>query len=461
MRAVIYTRVSQDDGSARSVSEQEAECREFCAEQNWDVHKVLTDNDIGASRWSIGERPAYIELKKILRPSDVLVTWEASRAQRDLAAFVELRDLCAAIGVKWAYTGRVYDLTDGNDRYITGMDALNAEREAEIIRARVLRGKRAAATAGRPGSGKVPPGFRVVRDERTGKPMTWEPSELAPVMQEAAQRILAGEPLREVTRWANENGVAGNHTRLRERLKMASYAGLRVYQGEVLRDANWEGLWTPEVRKQLLAEFERRAHGSNHGGGLAVKHLLAGLAKCGVCGAGMRHYWPPSAQRRCAPPSYICPSGSAHVRRRADRIEAMVEETVLAILRAMDPNAVFGACDDSEATKHWDEARELQERLDAFTESAADGELTPRALAKIEGKLLPQIAEAEAKARAATRHENPIVAQLAEDPDDWFDRTVMEKREVIRALIELVEIRPTTARGRSVFIDDDIVINPY
>src|ERR1700687_5300489 len=61
------------------------------------------------SRYSTKDRPEYKKLAKILKPGDVLVTWEASRAQRDLAAYVTLRDLCAERGVLLSYSGRTYD----------------------------------------------------------------------------------------------------------------------------------------------------------------------------------------------------------------------------------------------------------------------------------------------------------------------------------------------------------------
>ena len=90
---------------------------------------------------------------------DVLVTWEASRAQRDLDAYLELRRLCAASGVRWAYSGTVYDLAHGSDRFRTGLDALVAEDEVEKMRSRVLRALRANANSGRP-HGVVGFGFR-------------------------------------------------------------------------------------------------------------------------------------------------------------------------------------------------------------------------------------------------------------------------------------------------------------
>ena len=98
-RAIIYTRVSADRGKARSVAEQEQECRAECERRGWPVAEVLTDNDRSATRYATKDRPQYARLRELLTPGDVLVFWEASRAQRDMARYVELRDLCADRGV--------------------------------------------------------------------------------------------------------------------------------------------------------------------------------------------------------------------------------------------------------------------------------------------------------------------------------------------------------------------------
>ena len=447
---MIYTRVSQDHGT-RSVEEQERECREFCARQGWDVSQVLTDNDIGASRFSGKDRPAYRELKATLRAGDVLVTWEASRAQRDLGAYVELRDLCATLGVRWAYSGKIFDLSDGDDRFGTGLDALLAEKEAEQIRVRVLRGKRSAAAEGRP-AGKVPPGYRVVRDERTGRTITWEPNELAPVLQEAARRFLAGESLREITRYANANGVPGSHARMRERLQSATYSGLRVHQGQIVGPASWDALWSVEQRDEIVRAFADPARRASGGGGVPVRHLLTGIAKCGVCGAGMKHYWPPSAQKLGAPPAYMCPNGS-HVRRQQEPVEALVLGMVLDWLGSVDRSLL--ADDGADAEAAWAEARALQDRLDGFTASAADGELSPRALVAIERKLQPQIEAAEARARATYR--SPLVGRLADNPDEWHVMAIADQREVLRSIVS-VKVNKTKARGVGEFRPEDVEV---
>lgn len=293
VNAVIYTRVSQDHGT-RSVQEQERECREWCERQGWDVTNVLTDNDIGASRYSGKDRPAYRELMATLQPGDILVTWEASRAQRDLAAYVELRDLCAKLGVRWAYTGKVFDLTDGDDRFSTGLDALLAEKEAEQIRARVLRGKRSAALEGRPHS--FPPfGYQQVRDPGSGRTTGWEPSPDAPLMQDAARRILAGESLREVTRWLVDQGAPfGSQRTLRQRLLQPSYAGLRTFHGEVVGEGRWPALWSLEQHQQLVAVLTDPARRSRNAGmpvsisSRGSRSVVSAGRGCGITGLRRR-----------------------------------------------------------------------------------------------------------------------------------------------------------------------------
>jgi site-specific DNA recombinase len=117
---VIYTRVSRDSAGGRSVEDQERECRAECDRRGWGVRAVYSDNSFGASRYA-GDRPEWQKLKADLRQGDVLVLWEASRAQRDLEEFVDLRNQCAKLGVLLSYSGRVLDLAEGDDRFTGGL----------------------------------------------------------------------------------------------------------------------------------------------------------------------------------------------------------------------------------------------------------------------------------------------------------------------------------------------------
>ena len=89
------------------------------------------------------------------------------------------------------------------------------------------------------------------------------------------------------------------------------------------------------------------------------------------------------------------------------------------------------------------EARALRDRLDAFVDAAASGELTPAALARIEAKLLPQITAAERQARASVM--SPLLAQYAGlDPElSFVDADIKSKRAVI-ALLMKIEMMPAS-----------------
>ena len=460
-RAIIYCRVSNDPtGAARSVDSQEAECRAVCEREQWPVAEVLVDNDLGASRWSGGARPQYERLQEILRPGDVLLMWEASRAQRDLSAYVALRDLCAERGVLWSYSGRTYDLNRGDDRFGTGLDALLAEREADQIRERVLRGKRAAAQAGRP-AGRPPYGYRRAFDPATGTTTGWDAdTEEAPIVREVTRRFLAGETLRGITADLNRRGVPAPKSqknalehwvprRLRLILANPSYAGLRQHRGDVIGAGAWPALIEePDWHRiqGILADPARRT-----GPGPAAKYLLSGIAKCGACGASMRHFFP----RSIASPKYQCSASSACTSRRAELVDELVTGVILGRLALPDAAEVFTAPEDGTA-QALEVLRALRDRLDSFADAAAEGEVSASAFARIEARLLPQIADAEHRATAGAV--TPVAELVTADDVHaaWDGLSIESKRVVVRLLLEVTVNKSTVGTRR--FNPEDINI---
>lgn len=449
VRAIIYCRVSNDPtGRGRSVSEQEAECRAVCEREGWTVFEVLTDNDIGASRHSGKRRPAWLRLDEILMPGDVLVTWVASRAQRDLAAYVGLRNLCADRGVLWSYSGRTYDLNRGDDRFTTGLDALLSEREAENIREHVLRASRASAAEGRP-HGKVPYGYRAVRDPETGRIVERVPDEARSlVVQEAARRILAGETIRSIARDFRERGTPPPSgakqwlpTMIKAMVLRPTYAGIRIHQGVPVGKGTWEPLITPEDQEKLRAVLHDPTRVAYRGA--PVKHLLTGIARCGVCGesAGgtMRRIKNKGAV------SYLC-NMKGCVTRKMELVDEYVTEAVIA--RLEDPTLVgtIGAT-GTESADLYAQARVLQARLDSFIEDGIAGQITSAAVGRAEKTLIPQIEELESRARKAAT--SPIVGEMAGPAARarWEEASVEQRRDLVRALVQ-VDIMPVSGSRR-------------
>lgn len=453
MRAVIYTRVSNDkSGQSRSTDDQERECRTVCEQYGWTIGPVLTDSDIGASRWSSKDRPAYRQLADTLQQGDILVTWEASRAQRDLNAYVQLRDLCSQRGVQWCYSGRLYDLSSGDDRFTTGLDALLAEKEAEQIRERILRGNRSAALAGRPG-GRTPYGYRPVRDTSSGRIITLEPDPTrAPVVQEAARRVLSGEALNAVARDFAERdvpppGKAWTGNTVKSILSSSSHAGLRTHQGAIVGDANWPAIISVADHRALVTLFS--TPGRRHTDRTGIHHLLSGIARCGVCGGPMKHF----RRQRGGSGTYKCAEGSC-IARLSDYVDHLVTETILATLERTSPADYAG--DDPAAAAALAEAADLRARLDAFTDQAADGSLSPAALARIEARLLPQIHDAE---RRGTRRPSALPDDLigSEARAVWSTLDLADQRRIIRGLVTITINRSTVGTRR--FNPDDIAID--
>jgi site-specific DNA recombinase len=453
-RALIYTRVSKDRKQSRSTAEQEAECRAVCEREGWSISDVLSDNGRSASKYATKSRPAWDEVKRRLATDgiEVLVTWEASRSNRDLGEFVALRDLCLANDVLLSYAGRTLDLDDTDDSFQASLDAVLGERESNQTRKRILRNVRANAVAGRP-HGRILYGYRRVYDPQTGGLVGQEPDpETAPIVQEIARRFLSGESIYALTEDLNARGVSErpwNPNRVKRCLTNPGYAGLRVYQREVVGDADWPAIIDRPTFDAIAAHFAPRRGGR---GGRDVKFLLSGIARCGKCGGDMYVNYDRRNGGRTG--IYSCQPGKGHLTRNQEHLDAYVTVVVLERLATVD-FADFAA-EHPEATAARAEAAELRERLDAAAAEYSAGKVSASMLGKVEAELVPQIKAAEKRARAAAVPPN-IVDLAGEGVDErWDALSVEQRREVVRLLLDVTVLPSTRPRGMRGFDPDAV-----
>lgn len=448
IEAIILARVSDDrDGASDSTDQQVDESQDWCDERGIQVLETITEDDIGASRYSRKKRDGYEYALKLLKaPSAkrrMLVTWESSRATRRLEVYVRFREICEESGALWCYGGRVYDMRNAEDRRRTAQDAVDDEYEVEKTRKRVMRDMRATAAAGRP-HGKLAYGYRIVRDHRTGKSVGRVPDEeTAPIVQEIARRILAKEPVRSVATDLNNRGVAAPRpirkgpnkgqpapwraNTMAKLITSPTYAGLRVSKGVVVREATWPPIISREDHERLKALLGDPARITHRG--VEPVWLLTYIATCGVCGGEIARLAPRGIDMYTCRPN-LC------VARAINHVDKLIAEAVLQRLESPDAMDLL-LSNDASAADAYKEAAELQARLDAFIDEAAEGKLSSQALGRIEAKLRPQIAAANRRARAAIS--SPLVRKMA-GPDarrEWKELTVPERRELIRALIEV------------------------
>lgn len=449
MRAAIYTRVSTVvGGSTRSVTEQEADCQECARREHWEVVKAFCDNDRSASRYAKKERPAYRQLQEYIAQGlcDVLVTWENSRAQRDLEDYVRLRELCRKYSVLWCYSGRIFDLSRTDDRLTTGLDALLSERESDVTRDRILRAMRANAGQGRP-HGKLLYGYAREYDSRTGALVRQVVREdQAEIIREAARRVLSGESCNAIAKELNNRGVPPARsgrwdlTRVRRMVTNPSYAAKRIYKGEVVGEGNWPAILDESTLHQCCARMSdpSRKTTNEH----SVKYLLSGIARCGVCDSTLK-----VMPQRGGYKSYTCRNFC--VARKLTWLDELVQALILKRLSQPDALLLFSE-QDGNAAGVLEKIAEKRARLDEFYDSAANGEITPSALGRIEGQLLSAISGLEASLR---RFDVPTVLyDLAKAPPTvWEKLTLEQKREVVRCLLSVRVHRTLAPRGTRQF----------
>jgi site-specific DNA recombinase len=449
-RALIYTRVSKDSlNLGRSVNEQEAECRAICEREGWDVEDVIIDNDRSASRYAKKARPGWAKVHAAIAAGtvDVLVTWEASRAQRDLGAYNDLRELCRTNKVLWSYSGRTYNMDDESDLFTTGIDALVGEREAGDTRKRILRTVRSQAVKGRPHGRKLY-GYRRVYDEATGTLIGQEPDPVeAPVIAEMAARVLAGEPGFRVANDLNDRGVlspAGARwetTQIKRAMSNPHYAGYRVHQGEVIGDAEWAPIIDRDSFSQLAAIYSSPTRAKFRRGN-DVRHLLSGIARCGICGDA-RLYVGNDRGR----PIYVCRERNGHITRSQEHLDAFVIAIVVGILEREDLDLTVDVTDPTVIAARG-EAAELRQRLQDATDAYNTGDLTVGTLGRVEADLTPRIADADRRSRVEVLSSVVVDMAGAGAEARWDAATIEQQREVVATLVDVV-VKPSLRKRGS------------
>lgn len=484
MRAVIYARVSLDArGQGLSVGEQVAECEAWARREGWDVTEIISETG-SASRYarSTGARTRWGELTNILAAGQhgILLTWESSRATRELGVYADLRDLCARTGVLWGYSGTVYDLTNRSDRFKTGLDALMSEDESHRTSERVLRSVRARAAAGRP-HGRIPYGYRREYDPSTGALLRQViDEETAPVVRGIFERVAAGDTFYAIARDLTDDGIPlpraastgrldtpWNSKALKDIVNNPTYVGKRVHRGQVVGDASWPALVAIELQERALAALQGRA-ARNPTGDATARWLLSGIARCGRerCGGAMRHVTSRGAD------SYRCSRCKRVVRKMAPVDEHVVDLTLALLRHAPTPDE---ADESAELRAALEQAEGLEQRLEAFTVQGIEGQLSAARLARIEAKLAPQIAAARAKARRLAVPDQLRRWDLRDVDALWGSLDVAGRRALIRDAVmvtvlpggvgrafdpDLIEVTPTWADSAGEPLDDDAGARP-
>jgi site-specific DNA recombinase len=479
LRVGAYVRVSEDrDDDAKAVGRQEEDTRVLVARHGGTVAKVYAENDTSAYKkrrvQRTDERGEVFHVYRVIRPVfqqlladlrkgviDAAVVYDLDRLARDP------RDLEDVIEIVEHYKRPVIDvsgavdlLTD-NGRSMARVGVTMANKSSADTARRVRRKHLENAENGIPVGGTRPFGWQD--DKRTLHP------EEAPLVREAAERVLAGAPLAAVVTDWNERGIrtprkgrSGEHNAwtpkaLNGVLTNPRVCGLSARRAEgepngkpvvVTKDgAPVVGVWQPILDVSTWeALCSRLAPRSSRPGGNAHKYLLSGLAACGKCGEPMRglprgRTTTPTGEQGWRTFAYQCHSkslgGCGGVSILGLEVDRLAVEAVFDRYERERPQAA--------PVPAWEGEERLalvKRNIAELTAAWREGQLDGSDYFSLRRELSD-----EEKALRAERGD--VLAQqsaLAAAPDDlrkvWDGLSLMQRREHLRALLQAVVVKP-------------------
>jgi site-specific DNA recombinase len=438
LAVAVYARISSDqDGTALGVTRQLGDCRQLAVQLGWTVAEEYIDNDISA--FSGKRRPAYERMLDDLRDGvrDAVIVYHVDRLTRrpiELEQFVETLTTAKVRHVRFV-AGADVDIANGDGLMVLRLMAAVAANESASKSRRVLRKLDEVAAAGRPhGGSRRPFGFD---DDR----ITIRPDE-AEVIRTLVARCLAGESLRSLATWLDEQQIRTvfakpwRTTTVRDMITSARVAGLRTHRGEVVGPAIWEAIISPTDRARLLAMFEQKR---STGARSPRSYLLTGLLRCGKCGGTL------FSSRREHSRRYVCMSGPDH--RGCGRLTVVAgpleELTADAVLYRLDTpelaDAVSGRSALDERTTALAEAiAQDRGQLDELAGMYATRQIPAREWLTARQPIEARVTEAERRLARVTRND-ALVGLVGNGRGlraQWEDLNITRQHAIVRAVLD-------------------------
>lgn len=424
VRALVYARISKDqNGEQAGVSRQVEACRDLVDQRGWTLVGEHVDNDISA--YSGKRRPQYLAMLAAVEAgeADAIVVWHPDRLTRNPREIEDLLDLVESrrLRVASCQAGEV-DLSTPSGRAVARTLVAWAKQESEHKGERQRAQIDAAAKEGKR-HGFIPYGWRSEGE--------------AAVVAEITSRLLAGDPVRAISRDLNARGVPtfrGGRWRQAQVRQMAlrpSNAGLRSHKGAVMETkGQWPALVSTDDYERLVRLLTDPARTSVRAG---RDHVLSGLLTCGKCGAAMR--WKNTGSGL----AYKCENGDLSI--SAAPVEEFVLELANRRLNAPDAGAVTEAGDQAYDAltstlanlrgREADMGRDYAEGLLTGAQVKAATETLAEEIRRVEGRLR----EAERKSQA-----------LRNRGVDVYGLSVPRQRSLLRSLLTL-RVLPSTKPG--------------
>jgi site-specific DNA recombinase len=449
MRAVVYTRISQDrNGDGAGVTRQEADARALAKVRGWTVTGVIVENDTSAAGKK--SRPGFERLLQAVEDgsANVVIAWALDRLTRNRRDTVRLIEACQQRGVTIALVrGSDMDMSTPSGRMVADILASVARQEIEHKSDRQKRAHRQAAEQGRRVTGARPFGYTA-----DGTAFS-EPE--AQAVRNAYLWLLDGVSLGQIARRWNNAGLytpQGGHlwsgATVGTCLRKHRNAGLRAY-GEETYDAVWPALVARETWHAALAIMKDPKRLSIRGD----QRLLTGLAVCGIC-AGPVHVGGNKGY-----PVYRCATSTGHFSRKAEPVDEYVSEVMIARLSRPDAADLFTPPEQGPSKSELiREADRIRRKLDGLAALYEEGTLTAKGVRQSSERLRAQLEDVETKLAEANGIPKAArtIVKAADVRAAWESLEVAERREIIRVLAGIYLEPP--GRGASIFKPETVRI---
>lgn len=414
MRAVIYTRISEDQtGRGLGVARQLEDCQALAEKRGWNVTKTFDDNDISA--YSGKTRPGFEAMLVAMKAGefDALLCWHTDRLyrnMRDLERVIEIAD-AQRIEIRTVQGGTL-DLSTSAGRMVARILGSVARQESEHSSERRKRANVQRAASGQWVVARRPLGYTL-----DGTPIEPEAS----AIRQAITDVLAGKSVRAVAREWNERGLQTTGSAkfwrspmVRRVLLNPRYAALVVHQGKVVGPGKWKAIIDEDTHHGIVAYLSDPSRVGYLG--FERKYQGPGVYICGVCGESVVTFSPAGGRPR----AYACPR--RHVRRQAEALDAYVDAIVLEYLSRADITTLLEPAGVDAARLHAQRTA-LRIRMDELAGLFAEGAITAPQLKRGSAQLSNALESLESELAAATQG-NPVAALV----DGSHGRAKLEKR---------------------------------
>ncbi|MGA9112615.1 MAG: recombinase family protein [Candidatus Dormiibacterota bacterium] len=441
--AANYARISDDPGGrARGVTRQLRDGREVAARLGLQIYDDYVDNDRSGYRRP-DRRQDRARLCADIEAGLIryVIFWRCDRIDRTVRPAEDFIDLCVKHHVLFVtHRGQIVDPStpEGAKWFRDGVSNSLYESQVQSLRG-ILAGRDYASHGELNGGGGDRP-FGYEQDHRTVRQTE------AAVIRTLAARADAGESIRSLCRWLTDQGIPTvrggpwSPTVLRNILFSARISKRRAYHGEIVAEAKWEGIITPELGDRVRAKLVARKQ-------LGVQPprrylLTGGRARCCHCGAGLIAR-PKEGHR----PNYCCakPPGFSGCGKIAILAEYLEGEVVEQVLTRLNSPAVWEALRHPETGDPQAEAVERIARKRAQVAEADEDRVQERMSREQHLRITSALrAEIDALARRLARTNRVVVFRGLDDGAAlrarWAELGIERQQAIVDVLIDHVTV---------------------